>query len=136
MNEVAIKHLFRGKNCHCVSHIPHTFVGRVWFNRYRKFLIIHNHGEIQNIRCFPNTSVRSEPTSKGFSGEVLCHDISEIMRSLSLAKLDIALVIKDGPRDGKIIFKGGNIMASICGDLKNREVLAEIQSWKAGHFTL
>ena len=83
-----------------------------------------------------NTSVRSKPTSKGFSGEVLCHDISEIIRSLSLAKLDIALVIKNGPKDGKIIFKDGNIMASICGALRDREALAEIQSWKEGHFAL
>ena len=79
---------------------------------------------------------RSEPAPKGFSGEVLCHDISEIIRSLSLAKLDIALVIKNGPKDGKIIFKNGEIMASICGDLRDREALAEIQSWKEGHFTL
>jgi len=27
-------------------------------------------------------------------------------------------------------------MASICGDLRDREALAEIQSWKEGHFTL
>ena len=84
----------------------------------------------------PDEGARSEPTSKGFSGEVLCHDISEIIRSLSLAKLDIALVIKNGPKDGKIIFKNGEIMASICGDLRDREALAEIQSWKEGHFTL
>jgi hypothetical protein len=90
----------------------------------------------ESVHSPTNTNVRSEPTSKGFSGEELCHDISEIIRSLSLAKLDIALVIKNGPRDGKIIFKGGNIMASICGDLRDREALAEIQSWKEGHFTL
>ena len=84
----------------------------------------------------PDETARPKPTSKGFSGEVLCHDISQIIRSLSLAKLDIALVIKNGPRDGKIIFKGGNIMASICGDLRDREALAEIKSWKEGSFTL
>ncbi len=83
-----------------------------------------------------NTSVRSEPTSKGFSGEVFCHDISEIIRSLSLAKLDIALMIKNGQKDGKIIFKGGEIMASICGDLKGQEAVSEIKSWKEGAFTL
>ena len=84
----------------------------------------------------PDESARSEPTSKGFSGEVLCHDISEIIRSISLAKLDIALVIKNGPKDGKIIFKGGEIMASICGNLKGEEALSEINSWKEGAFTL
>ena len=83
-----------------------------------------------------NENVRPKPTSKGFSGEVLCHDISEIIRSLSIAKLDIALVIKNGPKDGKIIFKGGKIMASICGALRDREALAEIKSWKEGAFTL
>jgi len=80
--------------------------------------------------------VRSEPASKGFSGEVLCHDISEIIRSLSLAKLDIALVIKNGPKDGKIIFKGGEIMASICGDLRGQKAVSEIKSWKEGYFAL
>jgi len=84
----------------------------------------------------PNGNVSPKPTAKGFSGEVLCHDISQIIRSLSLAKLDIALVIKNGPKDGKIIFKGGNIMASICGDLRDREALSEIKSWKEGSFTL
>ena len=79
---------------------------------------------------------RSEPAPKGFSGEVLCHDISEIIRSLSLAKLDIALLIKNGQKDGKIIFKGGKIMASTCGDLRGKEALSEIQSWKEGYFTL
>ncbi len=83
-----------------------------------------------------NEIVRSEPASKGFSGEVLCHDISEIIRSLSLSKLGIALVIKNGPKDGKIIFKGGEIMASICGDLRGREAVSEIMSWKGGYFTL
>jgi hypothetical protein len=80
--------------------------------------------------------VRSESASKGFSGEVLCHDISEIIRSLSLAKLDIALIIKNDRKDGKVIFKGGQIMASICGDLKGQEALSEIMSWKQGRFTL
>jgi hypothetical protein len=83
-----------------------------------------------------NEIVGSEPASKGFSGEVLCHDISEIIRSLSLAKLDIALVIKNGPKDGKIIFKGGEIMASICGSLKGQEAVSEIKNWKEGYFTL
>jgi hypothetical protein len=83
-----------------------------------------------------NENVSPKPTSKGFSGEVLCHDISQIIRSLSLAKLDIALVIKNGPKDGKIIFKGGKIMASICGDLRDRKALSEIKSWKEGSFTL
>ena len=78
----------------------------------------------------------SKPASKGFSGEVLCNDIFEIIRSISLAKLDIALVIKNGPKDGKIIFKGGKIVASICGNLMDREALAEIESWKEGSFTL
>ena len=86
--------------------------------------------------CPPNEGGRSESASKGFSGEVLCHDISEIIRSISLAKLDIALVIKNGPKDGKIIFKGGKIVASICGDLREREALSEIKSWKEGSFTL
>jgi len=81
-------------------------------------------------------NVSSKLTSKGFSGEVLCQDISQIIRSLSLAKLDIALVIKNGPKDGKIIFKRGKIMASICGDLRNREAVSEIKSWKEGSFTL
>ncbi len=81
-------------------------------------------------------SARSEPTSKGFSGEVLCHDISEIIRSLSLAKLDIALVIKNGPKDRKIVFKGGKIMASICGDLRGQKAVSKIKSWKEGHFAL
>ena len=85
---------------------------------------------------FSSGDAGPEPASRGFSGEVLCRDISEIIRSLSLAKLDIALVIKNGPKDGKIIFKNGEIMASICGDLRDREALAEIQSWKEGHFTL
>ena len=79
---------------------------------------------------------RSKPAPKGFSGEVLCHDISEIIRSLSLAKLDIALLIKNGQKDGKIIFKGGKIVATICGDLRGQEALSEIQSWKQGYFTL
>jgi hypothetical protein len=83
-----------------------------------------------------NEIVESKPASKGFSGEVLCHDISEVIRSLSLAKLDIALVIKNGPKDGKIIFKGGEIMASICGNLKGQDALSEIKSWKQGAFTL
>ena len=83
-----------------------------------------------------NETARSEPSSRGFSGEVLCHDISEIIRSLSLARLDIALVIKNGPKDGKIIFKGGEIMASICGSLKGQDALSEIKSWKEGDFTL
>ena len=83
-----------------------------------------------------NEAGRSESASKGFSGEVLCHDISEIIRSLSLAKLNIALVIKNGPKDGKIIFKGGEIMASICGNLKGQDALSEIKSWKEGTFTL
>jgi hypothetical protein len=81
-------------------------------------------------------NVSPKLTSKGFSGEVLCHDISQIIRSLSLAKLDIALVIKNGPKDGKIIFKDGKIMASICGDLRDREAVSEIKSWKEGSFTL
>ncbi len=78
----------------------------------------------------------SKPASKGFSGEVRCNDIFEIIRSISLAKLDIALVIKNGPKDGKIIFKGGKIVASMCGNLRDREALAEIESWKEGSFTL
>jgi hypothetical protein len=83
-----------------------------------------------------NEIARSEPASKGFSGEVLCHDISEIIQSLSLAKLDIALVIKNGPKDGKIIFKDGEIMTSICGDLTGKDAISEIKSWKEGAFTL
>jgi hypothetical protein len=83
-----------------------------------------------------NEIVRSEPASKGFSGEVLCRDISEIIRSLSVAKLNIALMIKNGPKDGKIIFKGGEIMASICGDLRGQEAVSEIKSWEEGTFTL
>jgi len=83
-----------------------------------------------------NGRVKSKPASKGFSGEVLCHDISEIIRSISLSRFDIALMIKNGPKDGKIIFKGGEIMASICGDLRGREALSEIQSWKQGYFAL
>ncbi len=84
----------------------------------------------------PEWNSISKPVSKGFSGEVLCNDIFEIIRSISLAKLDIALVIKNGPKDGKIIFKGGKIVASICGNLQDREALAEIESWKEGSFTL
>jgi len=38
--------------------------------------------------------------------------------------------------DGKIIFKGGEIMAAVCGDLKGQEALSEIMSWKKGRFTL
>ncbi len=83
-----------------------------------------------------NEIVRSEPASKGFSGEVLCHDISEIIRSLSLAQLDVALMIKNGEKDGKIIFKGGKIMAAICGDLSGPEAVSEIISWKDGYFAL
>jgi hypothetical protein len=49
----ANKDFFRDKNCHCVSHIPRTFVEKIWFNPYGRFLIIYNHGEIQNIRRFP-----------------------------------------------------------------------------------
>ena len=82
-----------------------------------------------------NEIVRSGPTSKGFSGEILCKDIHEIIRSISLAKLDIALMIKNGPKDGKIIFKGGEIMASICGDLQGQEAVSEIKKWKEGYFT-
>ena len=78
-----------------------------------------------------------EPVSKGkgFSGEILCADIHEIIKSVCLSKLDIALMIKNGRKDGKIIFKGGGIMASICGDLKGREALLEIISWEKGYFT-
>ena len=83
-----------------------------------------------------NGRLKPKPKSKGFSGEVLCHDISQIIRSISLAKLDIALVINNGPKDGKIIFKGGEIIASICGDLGGQEALSEIKSWKEGAFTL
>lgn len=84
----------------------------------------------------PEGNSVSKPTSKGFSGEVRCNDIFEIIKSISLAKLDIALVIKNGPKDGKIIFKDGKIVASICGNLRDREALAEIESWKEGSFTL
>lgn len=83
-----------------------------------------------------NGAGSSESTPKGFSGEILCHDISEIIKSLSLAKLDIALVIKNGPKDGKIIFKGGEIMASICGDLRGWEAVSEIKRWREGYFAL
>jgi hypothetical protein len=83
-----------------------------------------------------NEIVKSEPAPRGFSGEILWTDIREIIRSISLAKLDIALMVKSGPRDGKIIFKGGEIMASICGDLRGREAVSKIKSWKEGYFTL
>ena len=81
---------------------------------------------------------KSEPASegKGFSGEILCADIHQVIKSISLSEIDIALIIKNGRKDGKVIFKGGNIMASICGNLRDREALAEIQSWKEGYFTL
>jgi hypothetical protein len=45
-------------------------------------------------------------------------------------------MIKSGQKDGKIIFKDGEIMASICGDLKGQEAVSEIKSWKEGAFTL
>jgi hypothetical protein len=83
-----------------------------------------------------NEIVTSDAPPKGFSGEVLCHDISEIIRSLTLAKFDIALVVKNGPRDGKVIFKDGEIVASICGDLRGSKALSKIRSWKKGCFTL
>jgi len=82
-----------------------------------------------------NGRVKSKPASKGFKGEILCADIHQIIKSISLAKLDIALMIKNDPKDGKVIFKGGKIMASICGDLRGREALLEIISWKRGYFT-
>ena len=85
---------------------------------------------------FSSGDAGPEPAPRGFSGEVLCHDISEIIRSISLSKFDIALLIKNGPKDGKIIFRGGQIMASICGDLRGQKALSEIQSWKQGYFTL
>jgi hypothetical protein len=83
-----------------------------------------------------NEIVRSECAPRGFSGEILCNDIHEIIRSISFAKLDIALMIKNGPKDGKIIFKGGEIMASICGDLRGQKAVSEIKNWKEGYFTL
>ena len=83
-----------------------------------------------------NERASSKPASKGFSGEILCSDIHEIIRSISLAKLDIALMIKNGPKDGKIIFKRGEIMASICGDLRGQEAVSEIKNWKEGYFSL
>lgn len=79
---------------------------------------------------------RSKSASKGFTGEILCNDIHEIIESISLSKFDIALMIKNGSKDGKIIFKGGEIKASICGDLRGQEALSEIQSWKEGYFIL
>ena len=82
-----------------------------------------------------NGSATSKLPSKGFSGKILCHDIHEIIRSISLSKFDIALLIKNGPKDGKIIFKDGEIMASICGNLRGQEALSEIKSWKEGYFT-
>ena len=90
----------------------------------------------ESTYSFSGTDAGREPAPKGFSGEVLCHDISEIIRSISLSRFDIVLLIKNGPKDGKIIFKGGEIVASICGDLKEQKALSEIQSWKEGYFTL
>ncbi len=90
----------------------------------------------ESAYSFSTTDAGPKRAPKGFSGEVICQDISEIIRSISLSKFDIALLIKNGPKDGKIIFKGGEIMASICGDLKGQEALSEIQSWKEGYFTL
>ncbi len=55
---------------------------------------------------------------------------------MSLAKLDIALLVKNGPRDGKVIFKDGKIVASICGYLNGREALSEIKRRREGAFTL
>ena len=92
--------------------------------------------KIEKVRPHLNESAGPKPAPKGFSGEVLCHDISEIIRSISLSKLGIALVIKDGNKDGKIIFKGGEIVASICGELRGRRALSAIMSWKRGYFTL
>lgn len=43
---------------------------------------------------------------------------------ISLAQLNIALVINNGPKAGKVIFKGGEITASICGDLREQEAVS------------
>jgi hypothetical protein len=83
-----------------------------------------------------NGGTPSEHTSKGFSGEIHCRDIHEIINSISLSKFDVALMVRNGPKDGKIIFKGGEILASICGKLRGRKALSEIKSWTEGYFTL
>ncbi|NIS60897.1 MAG: hypothetical protein GTO13_09410 [Proteobacteria bacterium] len=71
-----------------------------------------------------NEIARSESPSKGLSREIFRRDIHEIIRSNFPRRTQYSPCYQERPKAGKVIFKGGEIMASICGDLGGQKAVS------------
>ena len=72
----------------------------------------------------------------GFRGDVSLPMLPDLVQLYSLARVDGALRIVNGPRNGTIWFQAGEIVHARCGDATGVKAFFEMLRWDGGRFLL
>lgn len=72
----------------------------------------------------------------GFRGDVSLPMLPDLVQLYSLSRVDGALRIVNGPRDGTLWFQAGEIVHARCGDAIGVRAFFEMMRWEGGRFLL
>jgi CheY-like chemotaxis protein len=72
----------------------------------------------------------------GFRGDVSLPMLPDVVQLYSLARIDGALRIVNGPKDGTLWFQAGEIAHAQCGDVAGVAAFFEMMRWNGGRFLL
>ncbi len=78
---------------------------------------------------------RAEPGG-GFRGDVSLPMLPDLVQLYALARVDGALKIVNGPRNGTLWFQAGEIVHARCGDATGVKAFFEMMRWDGGRFLL
>lgn len=77
-----------------------------------------------------------EGKAGGFRGDVSLPMLPDLVQLYSLSRVDGALRIVNGPRDGTLWFQAGEIVHARCGEASGVEAFFEMMRWEGGRFLL
>ncbi len=70
------------------------------------------------------------------SGSVKHLSLADLLQILALNSKDGVLMLREGPREGRIVFEGGSLVHAECGGVRGEKALYRMLGWSAATFRL